>query len=60
MRSITPGINCEPCRASQTLTTRIRDLADRYHRPLPDLEDELVDLATRVDEHLKKMGVSWN
>lgn len=46
-------------RVSQTLTGRIRQLAERYATPLPKLADEVVGLATRVDEHLKKMGAVW-
>ncbi len=43
-------------RVSQTLTGRIRQLAERYATPLPRLMDEVETLAARVDEHLKKMG----
>jgi type I restriction enzyme M protein len=43
----------------QTLTGRIRQLAERYATPLPQLVDELATLATRVDGHLKKMGAVW-
>ncbi|HVZ65080.1 MAG TPA: N-6 DNA methylase [Lacunisphaera sp.] len=46
-------------RVSQTLTGRIRQLAERYATPLPQLTDEVVMLANRVDEHLKKMGAVW-
>ena len=46
-------------RVSQTLTGRIRELADRYARPLPEIEREVATLAARVEEHLKKMGASW-
>jgi type I restriction enzyme M protein len=46
-------------RISQTLTGRIRDLAERYAAPLPRLTDEVTTLAARVEEHLTKMGVSW-
>ena len=46
-------------RVSQTLTGRIRELAERYATPLPKLTDEVETLAARVDEHLKKMGASW-
>ncbi len=34
----------------------IRELAERYATPLPQLCDEVATLAGRVDEHLKKMG----
>lgn len=46
-------------RISQTLTSRIRELAERYATPLPQLTDEVEALARRVDEHLKKMGFAW-
>jgi type I restriction enzyme M protein len=47
-------------RVSQTLTGRIRQLAERYATPLPQLTEEVEALAARVDEHLKKMGAVWN
>ena len=43
-------------RVSQTLTGRIRQLAERYATPLPLLTDEVAALAAKVDAHLKKMG----
>jgi type I restriction enzyme M protein len=46
-------------RVSQTLTGRIRELAERYATPLPQLTDEVATLAARVEEHLKKMGAVW-
>jgi type I restriction enzyme M protein len=46
-------------RVSQTLTGRIRQLAERYATPLPQLIGEVATLAARVDEHLKKMGAVW-
>lgn len=42
-------------RVSQTLTSRIRLLADRYATPLPQIVDEVAALTARVDGHLKKM-----
>jgi type I restriction enzyme M protein len=46
-------------RVSQTLTGRIRQLAERYATPLPQLTGETEALAARVDGHLKKMGAVW-
>jgi len=46
-------------RVSQSLSGRIRQLAERYARPLPALIGEVATLASRVDEHLKKMGAKW-
>ncbi|MET3449102.1 type I restriction-modification system subunit M [Ralstonia sp. 1138] len=47
-------------RVSQTLTSRVRDLALRYETPLPVLVDEVAMLSARVEAHLRKMGVVWN
>jgi type I restriction enzyme M protein len=46
-------------RVSQTLTGRIRELAERYATPLPKLTEEVKTLTARVEEHLKKMGAEW-
>jgi len=43
----------------QTLTGRLRELAERYETPLPELVDEVVTLSARVEEHLARMGVTW-
>ena len=46
-------------RVSQALTGRIRQLAERYATPMPQLADEVDALTARVDEHLKTMGFVW-
>lgn len=46
-------------RISKTLAHRIRELAERYETPLPELEDDVAALSAKVDEHLKKMGAAW-
>ena len=43
-------------RVSQQLTGRIKQLADRYATPLPQLAQEVEALQAQVNEHLKKMG----
>ena len=43
----------------ETHTGRLRELAERYATPLPQLEREVATLAARVEEHLKKMGFAW-
>jgi type I restriction enzyme M protein len=53
-------VQSELDRVSRALTSRIRQLAERYATPLPKLADEVATLAARVDEHLKKMGAVWN
>lgn len=45
-------------RVSQTLTSRIRQLAERYDTPLPELTSKVAELEARVAGHLQKMGVA--
>lgn len=59
LATLAAAVQGELDRVSQTLTTRIRELAERYATPLPQLTDEVAALAARVDEHLKKMGAVW-
>nr|WP_293371179.1 N-6 DNA methylase [Nevskia sp.] len=54
------AIQSELDRVSQTLTSRIRLLADRYAAPLPQLVDEVAALAARVEAHLRKMEAAAN
>ncbi|MDX9733215.1 MAG: class I SAM-dependent DNA methyltransferase [Thermoanaerobaculia bacterium] len=59
MARLAAAVQGELDRVSQTLTGRIRELAERYATPLPVLVDEVATLAARVDGHLKKMGKTW-
>ncbi len=59
LASINAAVQGELDRVSQTLTGRIRQLAERYATPLPQLTIEVANLAKRVDGHLKKMGAVW-
>jgi type I restriction enzyme M protein len=59
LATIAAAVQSELDRVSQTLTGRIRLLAERYATPLPQLTDEVSTLASRVDEHLKRMGAVW-
>jgi type I restriction enzyme M protein len=59
LATIAAAVQGELDRVSQTLTGRIRELAERYATPLPQLTDEVAALAARVDGHLKKMGAVW-
>ena len=59
MPRVSAAVQGELDRVSQTLTGRIRQLAERYATPLPKLTGEVKALAAKVDEHLKRMGASW-
>ncbi|MHC2400956.1 type I restriction enzyme M protein [Bradyrhizobium barranii subsp. barranii] len=50
------AVRSELDRVSQTLTSRIQLLAERYANTLPELIGELECLSSRVDKHLHKMG----
>jgi len=43
-------------RVSQTLTGRIKQLAERYAEPLPQLVTDVAALSAKVEAHLNKMG----
>jgi type I restriction enzyme M protein len=58
LATIAAAVQGELDRVSQTLTGRIRELADRYATPLPQLVEEVESLAARVEEHLQKMGAN--
>jgi type I restriction enzyme M protein len=60
LATLATAVQSELDRVSQTLTTRIRELAERYESPLPNILEELLVLSAKVDEHLKKMGAVWN
>jgi type I restriction enzyme M protein len=59
MARLSAAVQSEIDRVSQTLTGRIRQLAERYATPLPKLTEEVEALAARVEEHLKNMGAAW-
>ncbi len=53
-------VQSELDRVSQSLTGRVRQLAERYASPLPSLTEQVESLSARVAEHLQKMGAVWN
>ena len=56
MARLSAVVQSEIDRVSQTLTGRIRQLAERYATPLPKLTEEVEALSARVKDHLKTMG----
>ena len=59
LAALATAVHGELDRVSQTLSGRIRQLAERYATPLPQLADEVAALTARVQGHLKKMGAVW-
>ncbi|MDE0159946.1 MAG: N-6 DNA methylase [Candidatus Dadabacteria bacterium] len=60
LSALAAAVQGELNRVSQTLTGRIRQLAERYETPLSQLTDLVTDLSTRVDKHLARMRAVWN
>ena len=44
-------------RIKDSLSGRIRQLAERYATPLPQLMDEVATLVPRTEGHLARMGI---
>ena len=59
MARLSAAVQGELDRVSQTLTGRIRELAERYATPLPTLTEKVETLTARVETHLRKMGAVW-
>jgi type I restriction enzyme M protein len=59
LAALDTAIHGELDRVSQSLTQRVKELAERYETPLPQLTDRVAELEARVSRHLEKMGFAW-
>ena len=57
--SIVGEVNSELDNISNRLTTRIKELAERYDETLGKIEEEVESYSSKVEEHLKRMGFTW-
>ena len=57
--SIQNLIQAEIDRVTQQLANRVKLLEERYEIPLSKLNNDIVEFSSKVDEHLKKMGLTW-
>nr|WP_242043570.1 hypothetical protein [Leptolyngbya sp. FACHB-671] len=53
-------IQSEIERVTQQLANRVKTLEERYAEPLPQLMQDVETLSSKVEEHLRKMGLEWN
>jgi len=53
------AVHGELDRVSQALTGRMKELAGRYGRTMPELAQQVDELEARVAGHLAKMGFAW-
>jgi type I restriction enzyme M protein len=52
-------VHGEMDRISQSLTRRVKELAERYEAPLPSVANRVSLLEKKVTQHLERMGFSW-
>ena len=52
-------IQGEMDRVSQQLTQRVKELAERYETPLPQMAVRVGELEAKVKGHLERMGFAW-
>ncbi len=60
LATLDAAVHGEMDRLSQQLTVRVKELAERYEAPLPQLNERVAELEARVNRHLEKMGFAWN
>ncbi len=59
MAALNTAVREEMDRISQTLSRRVKELADRHDIPMPRLASRVDELEQRVGNHLERMGFSW-
>jgi type I restriction enzyme M protein len=59
MSALDAAVHGELDRVNQALTGRLKELAERYGRTMPELAQQVYVLETRVAGHIGKMGFAW-
>ena len=59
LAALDAAIHGEMDRVSQQLTQRVKELAERYETPLPQMVSRVAELEAKVNRHLERMGFSW-
>jgi type I restriction enzyme M protein len=59
LATVAADVETQAHRVSLALTGRIRQLADRYAVPLPQLVADIGALSAKVEAHLTRMGAVW-
>ncbi|KAA0224680.1 type I restriction-modification system subunit M [candidate division KSB1 bacterium] len=59
LAALEAAIHGEMDRISQALTQRVKDLAERYATPLPQMASRMAELEAKVNGHLERMGFAW-
>ncbi|MDR3725964.1 MAG: type I restriction-modification system subunit M [Terracidiphilus sp.] len=59
LATLDAAIHGEMDRVSQQLTQRVKELAERYETPMPQMVNRVAELEAKVNQHLERMGFSW-
>ena len=59
LSSLDAAIRSEMDRVSQQLTQRVKELAERFETPMPQMASRVAELEAKVNRHLEKMGFAW-
>ena len=59
LATLDASVHSEMDRVSQQLTQRVKELAERYETPLPQMSNRVAELEDKVNTHLERMGFSW-
>lgn len=60
LANLDTAIHGEMDRISQQLTQRVKQLAERYETPVPQINLQVDALEAKVNGHLQRMGFVWN
>lgn len=58
-RAIYNGINALYTAVSHHMAARVNELAERYEKTLPELEEQAKAYESKVKSHLERMGFEW-
>jgi len=59
LAALDAAIHGEMDRVSQQLTQRVKELAERYETPLPQMLSRVAELEAKVNRHIERMGFAW-
>jgi hypothetical protein len=59
LAALDADVHSEMDRISQQLTQGVKELAERYETPWPEMVTRVTELQVTVSGHLEKMGFSW-
>jgi type I restriction enzyme M protein len=58
-RSLVSGIYALYTAVNHRIGSRVTELANRYGQTLPELEDDVAKLESKIKSHLERMGFAW-